>query len=173
MCVVPLATGDLAGVGKKYDAAIELQQRMVFPRPAQGRGGAAASTSKATTTVTVTPKSGTAVSESLVELNDSGRCAIVGAIGVRAEPGVTVQKNDPLAAHREMLDTLTDKNIHDLVAYLETLQVKRLLLVCLAAACAARHRACANACRCRQDPQPRHRLVAWYNGNYTGRRSAR
>ena len=36
--------------------------------------------------------------------------------------GVTVQKNDPLAAHRDMLDTLTDKNIHDLVAYLEKLK---------------------------------------------------
>ena len=33
-----------------------------------------------------------------------------------------VEKNDPLAAHRELLDTMTDKNIHDLVAYLETLK---------------------------------------------------
>ena len=118
-------TGDLAGVGKKYDAAIELQQRMVFPRPAQGRGGAAAGTSKATTTVTVTPKSGTAVSGVLVELNDF-TVTLRDSSGVirtfERTPGVTVQKNDPLTAHREMLDTLTDKNIHDLVAYLETLK---------------------------------------------------
>jgi hypothetical protein len=33
-----------------------------------------------------------------------------------------VTKNDPLAQHRAMLDTLTDKNMHDLVAYLETLK---------------------------------------------------
>ena len=93
-------TGDLAGVGKKYDAAIELQQRMVFPRPAQGRGGAAAGTSKATTTVTVTPKSGTAVSGVLVELNDF-TVTLRDSSGVirtfERTPGVTVQKNDPLA----------------------------------------------------------------------------
>ena len=119
------ATGDLAGIGKKYDAAIELQQRMVFPRPPQGRGGAAAGPSKATTTVTVTPKSGTAVSGVLVELNDFTVTLRDSSGATRTfdrASGVTVQKNDPLAAHRDMLDTLTDKNIHDLVAYLEKLK---------------------------------------------------
>jgi hypothetical protein len=35
---------------------------------------------------------------------------------------VKVVKTDPLAAHRAMLDTITDKQIHDVVAYLETLK---------------------------------------------------
>jgi hypothetical protein len=33
-----------------------------------------------------------------------------------------VEKNDPYAAHIELLDQYTDKNIHDVVAYLETLK---------------------------------------------------
>jgi hypothetical protein len=117
-------TGDLAGIGKKYEP-VDLQQRMVFPRAPQGRGGAIPAQTKATATVTVTPKSGTAVTGVLVELNDF-TVTLRDASGVTRTfergPDVTVQKNDPLATHREMLDTLTDKNIHDLVAYLETLK---------------------------------------------------
>ena len=37
-------------------------------------------------------------------------------------PGLTIVKNDPLAAHVELLDKYTDKNIHDVVTYLETLK---------------------------------------------------
>ena len=37
-------------------------------------------------------------------------------------PALKVVKNDPLAAHHALLDTITDKNIHDVVAYLETLK---------------------------------------------------
>jgi hypothetical protein len=31
-------------------------------------------------------------------------------------------KNDPVAFHIEMLDKYTDKNMHDVVAYLESLK---------------------------------------------------
>ena len=41
---------------------------------------------------------------------------------VRRVPGLKVVKNDPLKAHHELLDRITDKNIHDVVAYLETLK---------------------------------------------------
>ena len=37
-------------------------------------------------------------------------------------PALQVVKNDPLAAHRALLDSITDKNMHDVVAYLETLK---------------------------------------------------
>ena len=37
-------------------------------------------------------------------------------------PALKVVKNDPLAAHIALLDTITDKQIHDVVAYLETLK---------------------------------------------------
>ena len=39
-----------------------------------------------------------------------------------ARPGMKVVKTDPLASHIELLDKLTDKNMHDVVAYLETLK---------------------------------------------------
>ena len=35
-------------------------------------------------------------------------------------PGVKVEKHDPYAAHVSLLDEYTDKDIHDVVAYLET-----------------------------------------------------
>ena len=41
---------------------------------------------------------------------------------VRRVPGMKVEKNDPLQAHHDLLDRLTDTNIHDLVAYLETMK---------------------------------------------------
>jgi cytochrome c oxidase cbb3-type subunit III len=37
-------------------------------------------------------------------------------------PTVKVVKNDPLQAHHELLDKYTNKNMHDIVAYLETLK---------------------------------------------------
>ena len=37
-------------------------------------------------------------------------------------PGVKVEKHDPYAAHVALLDQYTDKEIHDVVAYLVTVQ---------------------------------------------------
>ena len=68
---VPLAHRGSRRDRQEIRAAIELQQRILFPRPPQGRGGAAAgAVARPRTTVTVTPKSGTAVSGVLVEMND-------------------------------------------------------------------------------------------------------
>ena len=39
-----------------------------------------------------------------------------------ARPESKVEKHDPYAAHDALLDQYTDKNIHDVVAYLETLK---------------------------------------------------
>ena len=41
---------------------------------------------------------------------------------VRRTPGVKMTKTVPLQAHIDLLDRITDKQIHDLVAYLETLK---------------------------------------------------
>ena len=113
---------------------------MVFPRPAQGRGGAAAKPTRATATVTVTPASGTAVSGVLLELNDftvTLRDCVGRDADVRADAAaLKVEKNDPLAAHREMLDTLTDKQHPRPRRVSGDTEVKRLLFVCLAAASA-------------------------------------
>ncbi len=37
-------------------------------------------------------------------------------------PGVEVQIKDPLAAHQEMIMTLTNDDMHNVTAYLETLK---------------------------------------------------
>jgi cytochrome c oxidase cbb3-type subunit III len=37
-------------------------------------------------------------------------------------PALKVKVTDPYAAHNELLDEYTDKNMHDLTAYLETLK---------------------------------------------------
>ena len=122
-------TGDLAGIATRIPAPVDVQQRMLFPTGRGGRGGrgaaAAAGARSTATTVTVTPPSGAALSGTLVEetdfhvtLRDAGGAVRV----VRKTPGMKVETVDPLRAHRELLDRITDKNIHDLVAYLETLK---------------------------------------------------
>jgi hypothetical protein len=76
-------------------------------------------------TVTVTPPSGTAVSGTLVSLDDfdiSLRDSSGEYHSWKRTPDLKVTKNDPYATHAELLDEYTDKNIHDIVAYLETLK---------------------------------------------------
>jgi mono/diheme cytochrome c family protein len=114
--------GDLAGYGKRY-APVDIQQRFVFPSAGGGRGRGAAG--RAQVTVTVTPPNGAPVSGVLVSLDDF-QVALRDKGGeyrswVRT-PAIKVVKNDPMAAHIELLDKLTDKAMHDVVAYLETLK---------------------------------------------------
>jgi mono/diheme cytochrome c family protein len=115
-------SGDLAGIAKKYDPPT-LQQRFLFPQ-ALGFGRGARSRSKPVT-VTVTPPSGTAVSGTLVSLDDfdiSLRDSSGEYHSWKRTPDLKVTKNDPYAMHAQLLDEYTDKNIHDVVAYLETLK---------------------------------------------------
>ena len=119
-------TGDLAGIASRISAPVDVQQRMLFPSGRGGRGAAAAAgPRRAAATVTVTPASGAAQSGTLIE-EDDFHVAFRDASGavrvVRKAPGITVVTVDPLQAHHELLDRITDKNIHDLVAYLETLK---------------------------------------------------
>ena len=118
------ANGDLAAIATKYDPPT-LQQRFLFPQSLGfGRGGMTRST-RVTTTVTVTPPSGPAVSGVLLSLDDFN-------VSLRDDAGqyhswkrtsdLKVEKHDPYAAHVALLDEISDKNIHDIVAYLETLK---------------------------------------------------
>ena len=70
--------------------------------------------------VRAAPISGVLVEESdfYVTLREpTARCA-----SSAARPGMKVTKNNPLQAHIDLLDRVSDKQIHDLVAYLETLK---------------------------------------------------
>jgi mono/diheme cytochrome c family protein len=105
-------SGDLAGVGKKYDPPT-LQQRFLFPQHTKP------------VTITVTPPSGAAVSGALVRMDDfdvSLRDASGDYRSWKRTPGLKIVKNDPYAGHAELLDKYSDKNIHDVVAYLESLK---------------------------------------------------
>ncbi len=120
---------NLAGIASRLDP-VALQQRFVFPF---GRGGArgrpggagAAAPAPAVTTVTITPVSGPAMTGPLVQMDDftvTYRDGDGVQRTVRRVPGMKVVKNNPLQFHIDLLDRLTDKNMHDVVAYLETLK---------------------------------------------------
>lgn len=103
--------GDLAGVARKY-SPLDLQQRFLFP----GAG--------VKMTATVTLGDGQAV-EGVVEHNDEFEIAVRGKDGwYRSWPRsqVKVEIHDPLAAHRALMDKYTDRDIHNVFAYLETLK---------------------------------------------------
>jgi mono/diheme cytochrome c family protein len=76
-------------------------------------------------TVTITQASGAPISGALVAESDfyvtlrepDGTVRVV-----RRTPGMKVTKNNPMQAHIDLLDRVSDKQIHDLVAYLETLK---------------------------------------------------
>ncbi len=109
--------GNLKGVGGKYEA-IDLQQRFLFPKPNFGRGGKP-------TVVTVTPATAPAVTGNLVQMDDfnvSLRDADGEYRSFARVAGLKVKVDDPYAAHIELLDRITDKNMHDITAYLETLK---------------------------------------------------
>jgi mono/diheme cytochrome c family protein len=113
---------DLAGLASRYET-VDIQQRMLFPGGGRGgrRGGAPPPSA---VRVTVTPAGAGPVSGVLVYMDDFV-VALQEPSGAyrsfRRTPALKVDKTDPLEAHRALLDTITDKLIHDLVAYLETL----------------------------------------------------
>jgi mono/diheme cytochrome c family protein len=115
-------TGDLAHIASRYDPPT-LQLKFLFPRTTRfGRGGG--SDSKAVM-MTVTQPNGESVTGELVRMDDF-TVALRDADGQYRSwtrtPELKVQKNDPYETHVELLGQYSDKNMHDIVAYLETLK---------------------------------------------------
>ena len=105
-------SGDLAGIGRKYDPPT-LQQRFLFPQRTKP------------VTITVAPPSGPAVSGTLIRIDDFNvalRTASGEYFSWKRSKELKLERNDPYVAHVELLDKYTDKNIHDVVAYLESLK---------------------------------------------------
>ena len=103
-------TGDLAGLASRQEG-LKLMQRMLYPRGA-----------KATMTVTL-PSGETVKGERLYQ--DEFNVALRDGSGkYRAWPAskVKVKVDDPAEAHVEMLAQYTDNDIHNLMAYLQTLK---------------------------------------------------
>jgi cytochrome c oxidase cbb3-type subunit 3 len=116
------ATGDLAGIGTRL-TPVNIQQRFIFPfGGGRGRGGAAARTA---TTMTVTPSGGAAVTGVRLEEDDFFVTLRESSGAIRTfkrTPGTTVTTTNPLQFHIDLLEQITDKQMHDVVAYLETLK---------------------------------------------------
>jgi cytochrome c oxidase cbb3-type subunit III len=114
-------TGNLKGIATRIDDPKRLQQTWLMP----GGGGRGGSGPRTPVTVTVTTKSGK-VSGRLVRIDDF----IVSLVEEDGTPrsftrdGETpkVELHDPLVGHRKLLASYTDKNIHDLTAYLVTVK---------------------------------------------------
>ena len=105
-------TRDLKGVAGKYPP-IRLQTRMLYPR---GDNPAP--------TVTVVLPSGERLEGPLLHLDEFNVTLRDGSGWYRSFPldKVKAEVHDPLAAHRELLDKLSQQQFHDLFAYIETLK---------------------------------------------------
>jgi cytochrome c oxidase cbb3-type subunit 3 len=110
------ADGDLAGVATRLHG-LALLQRMLDPGRGRGQKPHPA-------TVTVTTRSGETVTGRLAH-RDEFTIALTDASGrYRSWPAgqVTFSVDDPLDAHRAQLGKYTDKDMHDVLAYLQTLR---------------------------------------------------
>ena len=112
------ATGDLKGIAARIPDARTLQQRWIMPTG--GRGGAQGAT------VTVTLASGQKVEGRLGRIDDF-------IVTLTEADGTTrtfarngdipkVELHDPVQPHKDLLKVYTDKDIHDLTAYMVTLK---------------------------------------------------
>ena len=117
-------TGDLAHIAGKY-TAFALQQKVVFPENRGITKQGAASHQRSVRTVTVTTASGTTVTGEPLNIdnfNVSLRNAAGQYFSFTRSPDLRVEEQNPYAGHEALLDIYTDKDIHDVVSYLETLQ---------------------------------------------------
>jgi cytochrome c oxidase cbb3-type subunit 3 len=103
-------TGDLAKIAGKY-SPIDLEAHMLYP---EGRH----------TTAVVTLPSGEQIKGPLVHADDFVISLRDGSGWYRSfsRDAVKVELQDPLAVHRELLGKLTQADVHNLFAYLETLK---------------------------------------------------
>ena len=103
-------TGDLSGIGRKYPADV-LQAQFLYPQQRR-------------TTATVTDASGKRFTGTLiaqtnydVSIQDADGWYHSWPVG-----SVKVEVKDTLAAHRSLLRKYTNSDMHNMLAYLETLQ---------------------------------------------------
>jgi cytochrome c oxidase cbb3-type subunit III len=111
-------TGDLANVAKNYKPTI-LMSRICYPGPKDYRVRVPEGT-----TVSITLPSGETVSGHLVHLDEFGveMTAADGSHHIYDVGGAKVEVKNPLAGHEQLQRLYTDADLHNLVAYLESLK---------------------------------------------------
>lgn len=115
------AGGTFATVGKRYQG-LALLQRMLYPPSARSGGGEQA-TPPIRPTVTVIADSGSPITGKLA-YRDEFTVALIDADGWnRSFPldRVKVTVQDPLQAHADQLAKYTDADMHDVLAYIQSL----------------------------------------------------
>ena len=148
------ATGDFAGIAKRYDP-LTLQQRLLFPRSG-GRG----TPPIRPTQVTVTPPAGPPVSGNLDRIDDftvslrdaDGGVSFLAADARLESRAATIR----YAPHNELLDQYTDADIHNLGGLSGDIEMKLLALV--------------RDVSVRLGAIALRTGLATYNGDYSGRR---
>ena len=119
------ASGDLRGIASKITDERLLQQTWLMPGSGGGRGGPPPVVPPAPT-VTVTLPSGEKVEGRLQRIDDFVVSLITADGSYRSfrtdgeSPKVEIR--DPLQGHRELLRVYTDKDIHNVTAFLVTLK---------------------------------------------------
>jgi mono/diheme cytochrome c family protein len=119
-------TGDLKGVAGRYDP-VALQSRFLYPKTFYWPGMPQPVKKPLPTTVTVTLPSGKTFSGELRH-NDDFSVSMVDSGGeyhswLRTRtPGLKVEVHNPLQAHIDLLPKYTDTDMHNILAYLETLK---------------------------------------------------
>ena len=113
-----VVNGTFATVGARYKG-LALLQRMLYPGSGRDAGP-----SPARPSVTVTTRDGQTITGKLAH-RDEFTISVVDSDGwTRSWPlaSVTITADDPLRAHIEQLSKYTDADMHDVLAYLQTLR---------------------------------------------------
>jgi cytochrome c oxidase cbb3-type subunit 3 len=116
--------GDLAGIANRYRGLALLQQMLYPRRPTPAPGAAAAPEKPLPVRVSVTPANGAVITGALA-YRDEFTIALTDANGwYRSWPTDKVKftLTDPLQAHVNLLAEYTDADMHNVYAYLLTLQ---------------------------------------------------
>lgn len=103
-------TGDLAGVASRYQG-LELEEEMLYPRHAKSK-------------VAVTLASGQTVSGTLAYLDEFtvGLVDETGSYRSWRTSDVHYKVDDPVNAHADLFPKYTDADVHNLMAYIQTLR---------------------------------------------------
>ncbi len=107
-------------IGAHYRSADQLQREWIWPGDLGGSGASALAV-----TATVKMPNGSAITGRVTQISDfritledrAGRTQ-----GIDRGQGVEVDMTDPLAAHQQMIMTLSNDDMHNVTAYLNTLK---------------------------------------------------
>ena len=116
-CITCHSPGSFAHFGSKFHSPEQLQKGWIWPTRPDDVALAA--------TATVKTPDGAIVSGRVTQVSDF-RITLRDQTGqmhaIERTPGVEVEMKDPLAAHQQMIMTLTNDDMHNVTAYLETLK---------------------------------------------------